>query len=62
VGDTFVQELSTPDCDKYWGGPYSISDYTAVNPRYGTVAGFKRIIKKCHDMETYAILYLYLIG
>ncbi len=56
VGDTFVQDLATPDYDKYWGSPYSISDYTAVNPRYGTVDDFKRIIKKCHDMDMYVIL------
>ena len=30
VGDTFVQDLATPDYDKYWGSPYSISDYTPL--------------------------------
>ena len=50
VGDTFVQDLANPDYDKYWGSPYSISDYMAVNPKYGTVEDFKRIIAKCHDM------------
>ncbi|MGB1037123.1 MAG: alpha-amylase family glycosyl hydrolase [Bacteroidia bacterium] len=50
VGDTFVQDLDNPDYDKYWGSPYSIQDYTAVNPRYGSVEDFKRIIEKCHGM------------
>lgn len=50
VGDTFVQDLPNPDYDRYWGSPYSISDYVAVNPKYGTVEDFKRIISKCHDM------------
>ena len=50
VGETFVQDLPNPDYDKYWGSPYSIADYTATNPRYGTVEDFKRIITTCHDM------------
>jgi glycosidase len=50
VGDSFVQDLATADFDKYWGSPYSIADYTAINPRYGTVADFKRIIATCHEM------------
>ncbi|PCJ63739.1 MAG: hypothetical protein COA58_15465 [Bacteroidetes bacterium] len=56
VGDTFVQDLENPDYDKYWGSPYSISDYKAVNPKYGEVADFKRIIKKCHEMDIKVIL------
>ena len=56
VGDTFVQDLPNPDYDKYWGSPYSISDYMAVNPKYGTVEDFKRIIAKCHDMGIKVIL------
>lgn len=56
VGDTFVQDLDNPDYDKYWGSPYSISDYTATNPRYGTVEDFKRIVEKCHEMDIKVIL------
>jgi glycosidase len=56
VGDTFVQDLPNPDYVKYWGSPYSISDYTTVNPRYGTVEDFKRIIQKCHEMDMYVVL------
>jgi len=56
VGDTFVQDLPNPDYDKYWGSPYSIADYTAVNPRYGNVEDFKRIVAKCHEMDMKVIL------
>ena len=56
VGDTFVQDLPNPDYDKYWGSPYSIADYKAVNPRYGSVEDFKRIIEKCHEMDMKVIL------
>lgn len=56
IGDTFVQDLANPDYDKYWGSPYSIADYTAVNPGYGSVEDFKRIIAKCHEMDMKVIL------
>ncbi len=56
VGDTFVADMASPDYDKYWGSPYSISNYTAVNPRYGDVAGFKRLVKKCHKMDIKVVL------
>ncbi len=56
VGDSFVSDFTNPDYDKYWGSPYSISDYTTTNPRYGSVADFKRIITKCHEMDIKVIL------
>ena len=56
VGDTFVQDLASPDYEKYWGSPYSIADYTATHPRYGSVEDFKRIIAKCHEMDMKVIL------
>ncbi|NNJ54881.1 MAG: alpha-amylase [Bacteroidia bacterium] len=56
VGDTFVQDLENPDYDKYWGSPYSIADYTAVNPRYGSLEDFKRVVGKAHEMEMKVIL------
>jgi alpha-amylase len=56
VGDTFVQDLADPDYTKYWGSPYSIANYTAVHPRYGSVQDFKRIIAKCHEADMKVIL------
>ncbi len=56
VGDTFVEDLPYPDYNKYWGSPYSISNYTDVNPRYGTLEDFKRVVAKCHEMGIKVIL------
>ncbi|MGB1094118.1 MAG: alpha-amylase family glycosyl hydrolase [Bacteroidia bacterium] len=61
TGDTFVQDLVNPSneammWDKYKGSPYSISDYTAVNPDYGTVDDFKALVEKCHRMGMIVIL------
>lgn len=38
------------------GSFYSISDYTAVNPNYGTVEDFKRVVEKAHEMGMHVIL------
>ena len=32
------------------GSPYSIADYRAVNPEYGTRADFKRLIDRAHEL------------
>jgi hypothetical protein len=33
------------------GCPYSIRDYTAVNPEYGTKQDIKRVIERAHEMD-----------
>ena len=38
------------------GSYYSISDYTAVHPDYGTVEDFKRMVEKAHSMGMKVIL------
>jgi 1,4-alpha-glucan branching enzyme len=32
------------------GSYYSVKDYTAINPEFGTLAEFKNLVKKCHSM------------
>lgn len=56
VGDSFVEDFPNPDYDKYWGSPYSISNYKQVNPRYGTLSEFKELIKLCHDLDMKVVL------
>ncbi len=38
------------------GSYYSIKDYTAVNPAYGTLDEFKQLVKKIHDAGMYVLL------
>ena len=33
------------------GSPYSIADYSAVNPEYGTLEDFSRLIQKAHALD-----------
>jgi len=56
VGDSFVEDFPNPDYEKYWGSPYSISDYKQVNPRYGTLSEFKELTKLCHELDIKVVL------
>jgi len=38
------------------GSYYAVKDYTAVNPEFGTMDDFKRLVKKAHDMGIYVII------
>jgi len=38
------------------GSYYSVSDYIAVNPEFGTIADFKRLVKKAHSMKMKIII------
>lgn len=38
------------------GSYYSISDYTAVNPEFGTMEDFKNLVNKAHEMDLKVIL------
>lgn len=60
-GDLFVEDLVQVEgemdkWEKYKGSPYAISDYTAVNPDYGTLEDFRNMVKKCHENGMIVIL------
>ncbi|MEI6747876.1 MAG: alpha-amylase family glycosyl hydrolase [Bacteroidota bacterium] len=38
------------------GSYYSVKDYKAIDPSYGTLADFKAMVKKCHEMGMYVII------
>ena len=42
--------------NKYLGSYYSVSDYKAVNPEYGTLEDFKNLVKTAHENGIYLIL------
>lgn len=55
-------ELSVEDIDdpnkfeKYLGSYYAISDYTAVNPNFGTFEDVEELVKTAHENGMYVIL------
>jgi len=38
------------------GSPYSVKDYLAVNPEFGTIQDLKNLVKAAHDLGMYVIL------
>lgn len=57
-----TQELSIEDIEdpkekeKYLGSYYAISDYTAVNPEFGTFEDFEELVETAHENGMYIIL------
>lgn len=49
-GDVFTHDIiDSVERLKYLGSPYSISDYRAVNPDFGTVEDIRNLVELCHE-------------
>lgn len=42
--------------EKYLGSYYAISDYTAINPEFGSMDDFDKLVETAHDLGMYVIL------
>jgi oligosaccharide 4-alpha-D-glucosyltransferase len=51
-----IQPIGVKDRKGMLGSYYSIQDYTAVNPEFGTVEDFKRLVKKAHGLGFKVVL------
>lgn len=38
------------------GSPYAVADYTRLNPEFGTMEDFRRLLKKAHDRKMKVVL------
>ena len=38
------------------GSPYSVKDYYAINPEFGTIEDFRRLVQKIHNDSMYVII------
>ncbi len=38
------------------GSPYSVKDFTGINPEFGTEADFRKLVQAIHDLGMYVIL------
>ena len=59
TGDQFVEDLEgdfQENLKAYPGSPYSVQNYRAVNPDYGTVADMKQLIAAAHERGMKVIL------
>ena len=57
TGDLLVEDITDiEEREKYHGSPYSVADYRAVNPKYGTMDDFKSLLQKAHQLEMKIII------
>lgn len=56
-GDLLVEDIEDPEeRKKYLGSYYAVSDYTAVNPEFGTKEDFRELLETAHANGMYVIL------
>ncbi|MFD2518464.1 alpha-amylase family glycosyl hydrolase [Salinimicrobium flavum] len=57
TGDLSVEDIEDPEeRKKYLGSYYAISDYTGINPNFGTREDFDELIKTAHENGMYVLL------
>mgnify|MGYP000671562556 CR=1 FL=1 len=55
--DLSIEDIEDPEeKKKYLGSYYAISDYTAINPEFGSIEDFDELVKTAHDNGMYVIL------
>lgn len=53
----FAEEIEdAKEREKILGSYYAISDYTGINPEFGTLEDFQKLVKTAHDNDIYVIL------
>jgi len=57
TGDKFTSEIEDEEeRKKYLGSYYSVSDYKAINPEFGTLDDFKNLVNTAHENGLYIII------
>ncbi|SDG73610.1 alpha-amylase family glycosyl hydrolase [Psychroflexus sediminis] len=55
--DLSIEDIEDPEeKEKYLGSYYAISDYTAINPEFGTMQDFDELVETAHANGMYIIL------
>lgn len=52
----FASEMPKSEQSKYLGSYYAVSDFKAINPEFGTIEDFRKLVKTAHDNGIYVIL------
>jgi len=57
TGDKFASDIEDPEeRKKYLGSYYAVSDFTKINPEFGTIEDFRELVKTAHANDIYVIL------
>lgn len=52
----FASEMPKEEQAKYLGSYYAVSDFKAINPEFGTIEDFRKMVKTAHENGMYVIL------
>jgi len=52
----FASEMPEAEQSKYLGSYYAVSDFKKINPEFGTIEDFRKMIKTAHENGIYVIL------
>ncbi|WP_339874372.1 alpha-amylase family glycosyl hydrolase [Olleya marilimosa] len=52
----FATDFPEAEQDKYLGSYYAVSDFTKINPEFGTIEDFRNLVNTAHDNGIYVIL------
>ncbi|WP_299117703.1 alpha-amylase family glycosyl hydrolase [uncultured Winogradskyella sp.] len=52
----FASEFPEEEQAKYLGSYYAVTDFTKINPEFGTIEDFRDLVKTAHDNDIYVIL------
>ena len=52
----FASEMPAAEQHKYLGSYYAVSDFKKVNPEFGTIEDFRKLVKIAHQSGMYVIL------
>ncbi|WP_272149600.1 alpha-amylase family glycosyl hydrolase [Tenacibaculum aiptasiae] len=57
TGGDFASKLTDPkEQAKALGSYYAVSDFTKINPEFGTIEDFRKLVKTAHENNMYVIL------
>ncbi len=52
----FASEMPKEEQAKYLGSYYAVTDFKAINPEFGTIEDFRKLVKTAHENGIYVIL------
>lgn len=52
----FATDFPEEEQDKYLGSYYAVSDFTKINPEFGSIEDFRSLVNTAHDNGIYVIL------
>jgi glycosidase len=56
AGSKFATDFPEAEQSKYLGSYYAVSDFTKINPEFGTIEDFRELIKTAHEHDMFVIL------